>query len=74
MCRNKEAISPKRPWNYVEHEQSEVRRNSSIDPRVLRRGSRLQSVAIAAAVQEQEREEREEEEKGGVNYKEKVDL
>ncbi|MCJ1232343.1 hypothetical protein MMC14_000295 [Varicellaria rhodocarpa] len=72
VCRNKEAISPKRPWGYVEHEQSEVRRNSSIDSRVLSRGSRLQSVAIAAAVREQEREEREEE-KGSVDYQEKVD-
>ena len=49
-----------------------MRRNSSIDSRVLSRGSRLQSVAIAAAVREQEREEREEE-KGSVDYQEKVD-
>ena len=49
-----------------------MRRNSSIDPRVLRRGSRLHSVAIAAAVREQEGEEREDE-KGAVDYQEKVD-
>ncbi|MCJ1405970.1 hypothetical protein MMC19_000035 [Ptychographa xylographoides] len=33
----KEAISPHRPQGYVEYERDEVRRNSSIDPRMLRR-------------------------------------
>ncbi|KAL9625745.1 MAG: hypothetical protein Q9160_000065 [Pyrenula sp. 1 TL-2023] len=41
VYKNKDAISPKRPQHYIQHEQAEVRRNSSVDPAVLRRGSRL---------------------------------
>ena len=41
VCNDKEAISPHRPRGYVEYEQAEVRRNSSIDPRMLRRASRV---------------------------------
>ncbi|MCJ1321232.1 hypothetical protein MMC15_006576 [Xylographa vitiligo] len=37
IFRDKEAVAPKRPAAYVEIEESEVRRNSSIDPRMLRR-------------------------------------
>jgi len=37
IFRDKEAIAPKRPAGYVEIEENEVRRNSTIDPRMLRR-------------------------------------
>lgn len=41
VYKDKDAISPKRPQKYIDHEQVEVRRNSSVDPAVLRRGSRI---------------------------------
>jgi hypothetical protein len=44
VFRDKDVISSKRPAKYAEREQEEVRRNSSIDPAMLRRGSRVRSL------------------------------
>jgi hypothetical protein len=44
VFRDKDAISSTRPVKYVEREQEEVRRNSSVDPVMLRGGSRIQSL------------------------------
>ncbi|KAI4207104.1 MAG: hypothetical protein LQ348_000688 [Seirophora lacunosa] len=48
VFRDKDAISEKRPLKYVEHEQSEIRRNSSVvsvNPEIVRK--RLASIAKA---------------------------
>jgi hypothetical protein len=44
VFRDKDVISSKRPAKYAEHEEEEVRRNSSIDPAMLRRGSRVRGL------------------------------
>lgn len=44
VFRDKDVISSKRPAKYAEREQEEVRRNSSVDPAMLRRGSRVRSL------------------------------
>lgn len=44
VFRDKDVISSKRPAKYAEREEEEVRRNSSIDPAMLRRGSRVRSL------------------------------
>lgn len=46
VYKDKEAISPHRPRKYIEYEEGEVRRNSSVDPRMLRRNSRLRGLAL----------------------------
>lgn len=43
VFRDKAITSSKRPMEYVQHEEEQVRRNSSIDPTMLRRGSRIKS-------------------------------
>lgn len=43
IYRDKVAISSKRPQHFIDHEEAEVRRNSSFDPRALRRGSKVRS-------------------------------
>ena len=43
IFRDKVAISSKRPRELEELHESELRRNSSIDPRTLRRGSRVKA-------------------------------
>lgn len=43
VFRDKTITSAKRPMEYVQHEQEQVRRNSSVDAAVLRRGSRTRS-------------------------------
>lgn len=65
VFRNKDATSPKRPRKYIEHEQAEVRRNSSVDPAVLRRGSRIandQMRMMAVAAEQNEKFDGEEKE------------
>lgn len=44
VFRDKDVISSQRPAKYAERELEEVRRNSSIDPAMLRRGSRVRSL------------------------------
>lgn len=44
VFRDKTVTSSKRPQEYIEQEQAEVRRASSVDPAVFRRGSRVQSI------------------------------
>jgi hypothetical protein len=44
VFRDKDVISSKRPAKYAEREAEEVRRNSSVDPAMLRRGSRIRSL------------------------------
>jgi len=44
VFRDKDVISSKRPEKYQIREQEEVRRNSSVDPAMLRRGSRIRSL------------------------------
>ena len=41
VFRDKDVISSKRPEVYKQKEAEEVRRNSSVDPAILRRGSRI---------------------------------
>ena len=41
IFKHKDAISPKRPQAYLEHEKSEVRRASSVNPATLRKMSRV---------------------------------
>ncbi len=41
VFRDRDATSSKRPEKYKVREEEEVRRNSSVDPAVLRRGSRV---------------------------------
>ena len=41
MCNNKEAIALHRPRSYAEFEHAEMRRNSSVNPRMLWRSSRV---------------------------------
>lgn len=41
VFRDKSITSSKRPVEYVQHEQEQVRRNSSVDAAELRRGSRI---------------------------------
>jgi Sugar (and other) transporter len=43
VFRDKTITSSKRPAEYIEHEQEQVRRNSSVDAATLRRGSRIKS-------------------------------
>jgi Sugar (and other) transporter len=43
VFRDKTITSSKRPMEYVQHEQEQVRRHSSVDPVMLRRGSRIKS-------------------------------
>lgn len=45
VFRDKEVMSAKRPEHLTQKEAEEMRRNSSIDPSVLRRGSRVSSQA-----------------------------
>ena len=44
VFRDKDVISSKRPQKYIEQQREEMHRNSSIDPAMLRRGSRVRSV------------------------------
>ena len=44
VFRDEDVISSKRPAKYYEREQEEMRRNSSVDPAMLRRGSRIRSL------------------------------
>ena len=44
VFRDKDVLSSKRPAKYEEHEEEEVRRNSSVDPEMLRPGSRVRSL------------------------------
>ncbi len=44
VFRDKDVISSKRPAKFHEREQEEMRRNSSVDPAMLRRGSRVRSL------------------------------
>ena len=53
---DKDAISPKRPESYKRHEEDEVRRNSSIDPAVLRRGSLISGSFRDRSIIDDERE------------------
>ncbi|KAL9106162.1 MAG: hypothetical protein Q9227_008754 [Pyrenula ochraceoflavens] len=55
---DKDAVSSKRPAKYIEHEQSEVRRNSSVDPVALRRGSRLRKDQLSAAMEREQEDEK----------------
>lgn len=43
VFRDKSITSSKRPEEYVQHEQEQVRRNSSVDAAMLRRGSRIKT-------------------------------
>jgi Sugar (and other) transporter len=43
VFRDKTITSSKRPMEYVQHEQEQVRRHSSVDPAILRRGSRIKT-------------------------------
>ncbi len=43
VFRDKTIISSKRPMEYTQHEEEQVRRNSSVDPAMLRRGSKISS-------------------------------
>lgn len=43
VFRDKEATSNQRPQKQIEYEAEEIRRNSSVDPALLRRGSRVKS-------------------------------
>jgi Sugar (and other) transporter len=43
VFRDKNITHSKRPEEYVQHEQEQVRRNSSVDPAMLRRGSRIKT-------------------------------
>ena len=43
VFRDKTITSSKRPQEYIDHEQEQVRRNSSVDAAMLRRGSRIKS-------------------------------
>lgn len=43
VFRDKTITNPKRPMEYIQHEEEQVRRNSSIDPAMLRRGSRVKT-------------------------------
>ena len=45
VFRDKDVISTKRPQKYIEQQREEIHRNSSIDPSMLRRGSRIRSLA-----------------------------
>ena len=49
VYKDKDAISSKRPQKYIEHEQRELRRASSVDPGTLRKGSRIGSVSFDPA-------------------------
>ena len=46
MFRDKEATRSGRPAKYTQKEEEEMRRNSSVDPAVLRRGSRVSANQI----------------------------
>ena len=41
VFKDKDAISPKRPGRYLEYEKTEMRRNSSVVPGVLKSGNRI---------------------------------
>ena len=43
VFRDKTITSSRRPMEYIQHEEEQVRRNSSVDPAVLRRGSRVKT-------------------------------
>jgi hypothetical protein len=62
VFRDRDVTSSKRPAKYTQREEEEVRRASSIDPSVFRRGSRLsggsaRQAHLAAAIQRQREEE-----------------
>ena len=56
IFRHKDAISPRRPAAYEEHERTEMRRNSSVYAAALRRMSRI-SVPMQRPIREDEKEE-----------------
>lgn len=66
IFRDKDATSSKRPQAYIEHEQTEVRRNSSVisqNPEALKQRMARTSVA---------NQEIEDEEKAGYGHKEEI--
>jgi hypothetical protein len=44
ILRDKDVISSKRPAEYGEREEEEVRHNASVNPAMLRHGSRVRSL------------------------------
>ena len=50
VFRDKDAISNKRPEKYIEHEEQEVRRASSVGATNMRKSSRMGSVSMDAKV------------------------
>lgn len=63
VFRDRDATSSKRPERYRVREEEELRRNSSVDPAVLRRGSKVLGSTLPAGGAQVGRQRRAEEEK-----------
>ena len=57
IFRDKDAISPKRPQAYIDHEHTEVRRASSVDAAAMRKMSRVGALMDIDRLAQIDREE-----------------